>query len=401
MVFEHNFSNIPTLLASGLRPSVKRIAFAGLVLLAGCSQATQTLSPQFRKQALPAQNYLLPNFEAQKLGRTVALPNRPIPDFGSIPAPADNPVTQGKVELGFRLWFEPKLSANNKMSCATCHNHTSGFSNAQANAVGVTGQRGQRNVPTTYGSVYLHEAFWDGRARNLEQQSLMPIQDPIEMNETLERVVAKLGQIDYYQHKFKEVYGTGVTPDGMAKALASFQRTLTLEPTPFERYEQGDINAMTPLEIKGMNVFFEGARCGMCHRGSALSDQQFVNIGIGMDRPNPDLGRFNVTQMEWDKGAFKTPTLLNIAKTAPYMHDGSMSTLDQVIDYYERGGNANPQLDPRVSGLHISPADKQALKAFMRNGLSANDNLKAIGRLPGIHLPAAEIERLISGAGTN
>lgn len=391
-----SLSQITTAFKSS-RYIVTLAVLSGLILVAGCSQVRQVPPATVLNQQsqIAQRHYLLPNFDAQRLGRTVALPNQPIPDFGSIPAPADNPVTQGKVELGFRLWFEPRLSANNKMTCASCHNHTAGFSNAQPNAAGVTGQRGTRNVPTTYGSVYLHDAFWDGRASSLEQQSLMPIQDPIEMNEKLERVVAKLEQVDYYQQKFKEVYGTAITPDGMAKALASFQRTLTIEPTAFERYQQGDQAALSPLEIKGMDVFFTGARCGMCHRGPALSDQQFTNIGIGMDRPNPDLGRFNVTQMEWDKGAFKTPTLLNIARTAPYMHDGSMSSLDEVIDYYIRGGNPNPQLDPRVSGLTIKPEDKAALKAFLQGGLSANDNLRAIGKLPGIRLPAAEITRLI------
>lgn len=356
------------------------LATSAIYSLLACAPQTQpTLNPVPIKRQSTSQHLF------QRFGRTVSLPEAPIPDWDKIPAPSDNPVTQGKVELGFRLWFEPRLSANNRMTCGTCHHHMKGFSNAERNALGVTGQRGKRNVPTSYGSMFLSRAFWDGRAQNLEIQSLMPIQDPIEMNERIENVIAKLQQVPYYTQKFKDVYGSDVTADGMAKALASFQRALTLEPTPYERYQQGEDTALSPLAQKGFGVFIGKGRCFQCHRGPAFSNQLFVNIGIGMDQPNPDLGRYQVTKMERDKGAFKTPTLLNIAKTAPYMHDGSLSTLDEVIEHYNKGGIPNPQLDPRIQPLHLSPEDKGALKAFLIEGLSAKDNLKAIGKLPGIH----------------
>lgn len=327
--------------------------------------------------------------------RLMSLPQQPIPDFDQIPAPPDNPVTQGKVELGFRLWFDPRLSANSRMTCGTCHHFKKGFSNAEPTAVGVVGKRGRRNVPTSYGSPYLRSSFWDGRARTLEEQALMPIQDPIEMNETLPRVIQKLSQLEYYQHKFQEVYGTGVTAEGIGKALASFQRALALEPTPYERFQAGDNTALSPEQQAGMQLFFGKARCSLCHRGVVFSDQQFVNTGIGMDKPQPDLGRHEVTGMEWDKGAFKTPTLLNIAKTAPYMHDGSISTLQEVIAHYNRGGVPNPQLDPRMRPLGLSEQEQAQLVAFM-HAFSANDNLKALGKLPGIHLPKAELDALLA-----
>ncbi len=332
-----------------------------------------------------------------RLQSTAASPTPvPVPDFGQIPAPPENPVTQGKVELGFRLWFEPRLSANNRMTCATCHNHTMGFSNAQRNAAGVTGQRGERNVPTIYGSLWQRETFWDGRAKSLEEQALGPIENPIEMNESLPNVIKKLAQVPYYQQKFQAVFGSGPSAEGIAKAMASFERALMMAPTPFERYQAGEKQALSPEQVRGRSLFFSGrTQCASCHQGPALSQGIFANIGIGMNQPNPDLGRFVVTGMPWDKGSFKIPTLLNISRTAPYMHDGSLPTLLAVIEHYDQGGIANPELDPRVRRLNLNPSEKNELLAFL-NSLSAPDNLRSLGKLPGIHLPTAEVERLMS-----
>lgn len=319
----------------------------------------------------------------------------PVPDFGQLPAPPDNPVTQAKVELGFRLWFEPRLSAGNRMTCATCHNHTMGFSNAQTTAAGVTGVRGDRNVPTIYAAVNGREMFWDGRAASLEAQALGPIENPVEMNAQLPEVLAKLQQVPYYAQKFQQVFGTPPTATGMAQALASFERALALAPSPYERFVEGDSSALDAAQQRGMQLFFSSrTRCQFCHQGPDLSNRTYVNIGIGMDKPQPDLGRYKVTGMEWDKGSFKVPTLRNIALTAPYMHDGSLPTLLAVIEHYDRGGIPNPQLDPRIGPLHLSAQEKADLVAFLR-ALSAPDNLRALGQLPGIHLPAAELEALL------
>lgn len=363
---------------SALRTSIGCVSL--FLVLASCQSAV----PVNRSQSLP------------RLQAAAASPSPvPVPDFGQIPAPPNNPVTQGKVELGFRLWFEPRLSANNRMTCATCHNHTMGFSNAQRNAAGVTGQRGERNVPTIYGSLWQRETFWDGRAKSLEEQALGPIENPIEMNESLPNVLKKLAQVPYYQQKFQAVFGSAPSADGIAKAMASFERALMMAPTPFERYQAGEKEALSPDQIRGMQLFFSGrTRCASCHQGPALSQGLFANIGIGMDQPKPDLGRFGVTGMPWDKGSFKIPTLLNIAHTAPYMHDGSVPTLQAVIEHYNQGGIANPALDPRVRALGLSQGEKTELLAFL-NGLSAPDNLRSLGKLPGIHLPAQQIESLL------
>jgi len=357
-----------------------------LLSLSSCATPRQPM-PFFAVPAQPAGVQLF------NLPRPAEMP---IPDFDKIHAPPENPVTQGKVELGFRLWFEPRLSANQRMTCATCHHHMKGYSNAEPNAAGVTGARGDRNVPTIYGAMYQRQSFWDGRAQHLEAQALGPIENPIEMNESIPNVLNKLNQVPYYRQKFQEVFGGPPSALGMAQALASFERAVLMAPTPFERFQQGDAQALSPAQIRGMELFHSPrTRCSECHQGPALSDGLFHNLGVGMDRPNPDLGRYNVTQMPWDRGAFKTPTLLNIAKSAPYMHDGSLASLEDVLEFYDEGGRPNPNQDPRIVPLNLSEREEADLLAFLHS-LSAPDNLRTLGRLPGIRLPQAQIESLLA-----
>lgn len=310
--------------------------------------------------------------------------------WSDIPAPKDNPVTQAKVELGFRLWFEPKLSGNERMTCATCHHHMNGFSNAEPTAAGIHGKRGDRNVPTIYTAAASGLQFWDGRAESLEAQALGPIENPIEMDARLPEVVAKLEKHPYYPQKFQETFGTGVTPDGMAKALASFERALALAPSAHDRYWAGDREALTTQQKQGMAIFNSPkGRCVACHSGTDLTDRAFHNVGVGYEagrREPKDLGRFAVTKRDEDRGAFKTPTLRNIARTAPYMHDGSLGTLKDVVAYYNRGGNPNEHLDPRIMPLNLTKDEEAALVAFLE-AFTTTDNLKELGRLPGIRNP--------------
>lgn len=310
--------------------------------------------------------------------------------WGEIPAPADNPVTQAKVELGFRLWFEPRLSGNNRMTCATCHHHMKGYSNGEPTAAGINGQRGDRNVPTIYAAAGSHEQFWDGRARSLEEQALGPIENPIEMDARLPEVIKKLEAHPYYPQKFQQAFGTGVTADGMAKAIASFERALTVKPSAYERFWAGDRDALTEQQKQGMAIFNSPrGRCVACHSGPDMTDRAYHNIGVGFDGPEPsgrDLGRYVVTRKDEDLGAFKTPTLRNIALSAPYMHDGSLATLDEVVAFYNQGGHDNPNLDPRISPLRLTPEEQAALVAFLQ-ALTGPDNLKDLGRLPGIPNP--------------
>lgn len=299
--------------------------------------------------------------------------------------PSDNPLTQAKIELGFRLWFEPRLSGNNQMTCATCHDHTSGFSNGERTAAGITGARGNRNVPTIYGIANNPFQFWDGRAKSLEEQALGPIENPIEMSAELPDVIRKLEAVEYYPRKFEEAFGTGITADGIAKAIASFERALTVGPTPFERYARGEKEAMSESAIRGAQIFHSPkGRCIACHSGADLTDGGFHNLGVGLDRPNPDPGRYGITKDEADRGSFKTPSLRNVAQTAPYMHDGSLSTLAEVVAFYNKGGIPNVNQDPRIGRLNLSEQDQADLVAFLR-ALTGKDNLKEMGQLPGIH----------------
>jgi cytochrome c peroxidase len=358
-----------------------------LASLTACASQPQMLPLQRAPLAVQARN--VPNMAPTPV---------PVPDFATLPAPPDNPVTQGKVELGFRLWFEPRLAANNRMTCATCHNHTIGFANGQRVATGVTGAQGRRNSPTIYSLLHQRESFLDGRARTLEEQALMPITDPVEMNETLDNVERKLAAVPYYAQKFQEVFGTPPQRDGIAKALASFERALVVGQTPYERFVAGDQTAMNPAQQRGMNLFFSSrTRCAACHRGPTFTDRMFNNVGWGMDQPNPDLGRFEVTKMPWDRGSFKTPTLINVALTGPYMHDGRADSLEAVIEHYNRGGIPNEALDPRIRPLGLNAQEKADLVAFLR-ALSAPDNLRSLGKLPGIHLSAPQLEGFLSGA---
>lgn len=291
------------------------------------------------------------------------------------------------VGLGLRLFFEPKLSAGNRQSCASCHQPNRGFSNGEATAAGVTGQRGVRNVPTTYGLETYRSFFWDGRAATLEAQALGPITNPLEMNESLERVVAKLEADAFYRARFREVFQSPVSPQAIASALASFERALTLQPSAYERYANGEIDSLDPEAMEGMGVFGRRAHCATCHKGVQFTDNQFHNIGVGFDRPNPDPGRQAVTGNPAEHGAFRTPSLKQLHLTGPYMHDGSQRSLEEVIDYYDRGGHANPHLSNEMGPLDLSPQEKSQLLAFLRALQSPGDNFDTLARLPGVIRP--------------
>lgn len=264
------------------------------------------------------------------------------------------------------------------MSCATCHDPAQGFSNGRAVAQGITGALGSRNVPTIYAAAAQTLTFWDGRASSLEQQALLPIENPVEMNESLDNAVAKLAADPSYVEAFFEAFNSAPNAQDLARAIASFERALVLEPTPVARFRQGQTNALTPAQARGLNLFNSPrTACATCHSGPNFSDQGFHNIGIGINGPNPDLGRFGVTGFARDRGAFKTPTLLNIARSAPYMHDGSLSSLQQVVAHYNRGGNLNANLDPRIRPLNLTAGEQADLVAFLQ-ALSANDNLASL-----------------------
>ena len=300
------------------------------------------------------------------------------PALPPVTVPSDNPQTKDKVELGRRLYFDPRLSADDSISCATCHAPETGWANHDRVDTGIGGRMGTRNSGTVLDAAYMEFQFWDGRATSLEEQALGPIHNPVEMGETLDHVVAKLNAIDGYRTRFRAVFGTDVTSDGIAKAIAAFERTVLSGPSPYDRFMAGDRTAMSDSAMRGRELFNGKAGCHACHEGPMLSDQSFHNIGGGLDRSDPDVGREAVTHDPADRGKFKTPTLRNVALTWPYLHDGSAPRLADVIELYDRGGVPNPTLDPRIKPLGLTDAEQASLVAFLES---------LTGTLPKIHRP--------------
>lgn len=293
--------------------------------------------------------------------------------LGKMRAPRDNPVTEEKIELGKQLYFDPRLSRDNTVSCASCHDPNKGWSNGERFATGVRGQKGGRSAPTIVNSGFQHFQFWDGRAAQLEGQALGPIQNPIEMDMTLDELVERLNGIEGYRAQFQSVFGTDVTPDGIAKAIASFERTVLSGNSPYDRYRAGDETALSDAAQRGLEVFFNRGHCSACHAGANFTDGAFHNIGIGMGDETPDAGREVHSGLEGDRGAFKTPTLREISRTAPYMHDGRLATLEDVVDYYARGGTPNEWLDEEIYSIELTPEDKTDLVAFLKEALGSEE----------------------------
>ena len=291
--------------------------------------------------------------------------------------PPDNPPTADTIALGRKLYYDTTLSSNNTLSCASCHSPTMMFSDGQRFSRGASGKMGVRNALSILNAAYYDVDFWDGRAVNLEAQSGMPMANPVEMNQPHEVSVSKLNAIPEYRKEFAKAFGPGpVTIDKVEKAIASFERTLLSGNSPFDRYYYGNEKAaMSSSAIRGLEVFKDKNRgnCSTCHtigeRYAIFADGKFHNIGIGVDDNGElqDLGRYVVTKREADKGSFRTPTLRNIAKTAPYMHDGSEKTLKDVVDYYVGGGNSNPYLDKEMHSLTLTAQERADLVSFLES----------------------------------
>jgi cytochrome c peroxidase len=280
--------------------------------------------------------------------------------------PRDNPYSRDKAELGRLLYFDVRLSADDSVSCATCHVPKFAFTDGAPFSTGIRKQLGGRSAPTVVNRAYSLAQFWDGRAATLEEQVKGPIANPIEMGNNHEAVVQRLRGIAGYRTLFEQVFGPGeVTIDEVAKAVATFERTILSGDSPYDRYQAGDRKAMTPVQIHGMDVFFNKAKCDKCHEGLNFSTNAYHNLGIGTDKPEPDPGRFAVTKNPQDWGAFKTPTLREVARSAPYMHDGSFKTLTEVVDFYDKGGKPNKNLDSDIKPLHLAEQDKKDLVEFL------------------------------------
>ena len=302
---------------------------------------------------------------------TVTIDGVTVPDVGPLPTvvpiPSSNLNYTAKIELGKQLYFDGRLSKNNAISCAFCHNPGTGFADPRQTSIGVGGGVGGRQSPTVYNTGLNHVQFWDGRARSLEEQAIGPIHNPVEMAETHEHVVGKLGKIKGYQQQFRAVFGTDVNLQGIAEAIAAYERTVLSTNSAFDKYVLGAQKAMDEAAVRGLALFKGKARCILCHNGPNFTDNQFHNLGVPQVGPmKEDLGRFAVSRAEKDRGAFKTPTLRSITETAPYMHDGAFKTLEEVVEFMDQGGGSNPNLSPLVKPLNLTAEEKSDLVAFLK-----------------------------------
>jgi cytochrome c peroxidase len=271
--------------------------------------------------------------------------------FADVKTPPD----PTSVRLGRWLFYDPRLSADNTVSCASCHKPEHAFSEGTPVSAGIKGQKGTRKAPTFINQAVTLQPhfFWDGRAGSLEDQALGPIENPIEMGSSHESMIATLARVPGYKPYFEEVFGTSeITKERVAKSIADYERTRVSGNAPFDRWRSTrDQTAVSAAAKRGHELFFDKAGCSSCHVGSNFTDSAFHNLGVGWNDATgtfSDEGRFIVTQEPRDRGAFKTPTLREITRHAPYMHDGSMATLREVVEFYNRGGNANPWLDPKM-----------------------------------------------------
>jgi cytochrome c peroxidase len=260
-----------------------------------------------------------------------------------LPVPEDNPLTAEKIELGRQLFFDRRLSRDGTLSCASCHQPDRGFADGRAIAVGVDGRQGRRNAPALINRGYGRAFFWDARSASLEDQVLRPIEDPNELGSSAPDASVRVG----------------VPVPEMARALSSFVRSILSGNSPFDRFINGEAEALTADEQAGLRVFRGKGNCTSCHVGPTLTDERTHNTGVAWrDGALNDRGA--------GRGEFKTPTLREVARTAPYMHDGSLPTLESVVDFYDGGGRANPSLDPEVRPLRLTALERLQLVAFLR-----------------------------------
>lgn len=333
--------------------------------------------------------------------------------------PKDNGMTAGKVELGRKLFFEPRLSADGSVSCASCHDPNRAFTDGKRLAEGIGGRRGTRNSPTLLNAMFNGGQFWDGRAASLEDQGKMPLVNPDEMgNKSLGEVALRIGAMPEYAKEFATVYGTAVTMDGIAKAIAAFERTLVSANSPLDRYLAGDVDSMSEAARIGMGLFRGKARCSICHAFNQnfstfatfpfLTDMNYRNTGIAAnyegfgalarramnaardqsDGAPPEvakherageLGRFLISGNTLDVGAFRTPSLRNVELTAPYFHDGSAATLEDVVRYYIKGGNQNANRDWQLEPVALNEEEQRNLVEFLK-ALTSDEARRGAGR---------------------
>lgn len=295
-----------------------------------------------------------------------------------IPFPDENSYSKAKAELGKMLFFDPRLSRENNLTCASCHNPSFAWEDAQPTSVGTPMSRLGRHTPTVLNLAWGELYFWDGRAESLEEQALGPIQAGGEMAQDLGELLIELRQVPGYVEVFETVFpGEGITAENIGKAIATYERTLVSAEAPFDRWVKGDENAISKAAKRGFEVFNTKARCASCHEGWNFTDWGFHDIGLG----DADEGRYEVLEFDALKHAFKTPGLRNIVERAPYMHDGSLKTLEEVVDHYDKGFVKRPSLSSEMQELGLTAGEKSDLVAFLQS-LSSDDPAVSLPKLP-------------------
>lgn len=339
---------------------MSRLLVAAMLLLA----ADPARGPSTRRAALDAANPLRP-LPAVPLGAPA--------DFSRLPW-----VTPEKVRLGRWLFYDVRLSGDGKLSCATCHEPRFAYSEQEPVSTGIRGQLGRRKAPPILNAAFAVKPrwFWDGRAASLAEQAKGPIENPVEMGSTLARATAAIARVRGYAPYFRAAFGDArVDIDRIAEAIAAYEATRLSGNSRYDRFDEGELAVFTPEERLGKELFYGRARCKICHAGDQFSDAEFHNSGVGW-RGAPaegpaldgfrDKGRYEVTRDPRDVGAFKTPMLREVSRRAPYMHDGSIATLEEAVQHYARGGTPNPWLSDEIQPVQLSAAEVAALVAFLK-----------------------------------
>jgi cytochrome c peroxidase len=285
-----------------------------------------------------------------------------LPRYDAMAVPADNAMTAAKVALGKQLFFDTRLSGDGRMACASCHRPEKGFTEGTP--------AGGRVCPSLWNVGYQDKLFWDGTAPSLERAAAgmwrFALAPGKSGKPSTADVAARLSGIEEYRSRFQSVFAEDATTENIPRALAAFLRTLVTTRSRWLRFRDGDAKALTRDARRGWAVFDGKARCTTCHNGALLTDQQFHNVGIGMGAEEPDLGRGNIVREDRYRGAFKTPSLVDIPRTAPYVHDGSAATLEEAVDVMAGGGKPNPSLDAALTPVRLTARERADLLAFLR-----------------------------------
>jgi len=288
--------------------------------------------------------------------------------YEAMSIPADNPLTAEKAALGRQLFFDERLSIDGSRSCYSCHVCEHGLTDGLPKAIGAQNKQLTRNSPTLWNIGYHKEFYWDGRSPSLEKQALAAwTGGNMGVGDKVNDIVAKINALQGYKAQFQNVFHSDATADNMMKAIAAYERTLISGSTAWDRWKAGDNTAISESAFRGWNIF-QSIKCSNCHDGVLFTDQQYHNIGIGMDQPNPDVGRGGFVKRIEETGAFKTPTLRDVAKSAPYFHDGSAKTLEEAVDIMLAGGKPNQYLDTKnLKPQKVLPEQREDLLNFLRS----------------------------------